>query len=89
MFFRSPLRLQAKPARLFLAALLFGTVSSSAVAQDAFEWSETFLAHIARVDDQTPGRLGVYVKDMETGIMSTVPARPMVLRRTRCTACAF
>jgi len=71
MFFRSPLRLQANPARLFLAALLFGTVSSSAVAQDAFEWSETFLAHIARVDEQTPGRLGVYVKDMETGISTS------------------
>ncbi|MBA1261446.1 serine hydrolase [Stutzerimonas sp. NM35] len=68
MFFRRPLRLPAIPARTVLAALLFGTVSSSAVAQEGFEWSEPFLARIAQVDEQTPGRLGVYVKDMETGI---------------------
>lgn len=71
MFFRHPLRLPAIPARAVLAALLFGTVSSSAVAQDGIEWSGPFLARLALVDRQTPGRLGVYVKDMETGISTS------------------
>lgn len=71
MFFRRPLRLQTIPARAVLAALLLGMLSSSAVAQDGIEWSGPFLARLAQVDSQTPGRLGVYVKDMQTGISTS------------------
>lgn len=53
--------------RLLLAALLLVTQDQPAVARDTFEWSGPFLARIARVDRQTPGQLGVYVKDMQTG----------------------
>lgn len=71
MFFRRPLRLQAIPTRAVLAALLLGMLSSSAVAQDGIEWSGPFLARLAQVDSQTPGRLGVYLKDMQTGISTS------------------
>lgn len=53
--------------RLLLATLLCGTAHTT-LAQEAFEWSGPFLARLAQVDRQTPGRLGVYVKDMQTGI---------------------
>jgi beta-lactamase class A len=61
-------RLSAAAARVLLAALLCGGTAQTAVAQEAFEWSGPFLARLAQVDRQTPGQLGVYVKDMQTGI---------------------
>lgn len=64
----SLLRLPAAATRLLLAALLCASTGQTAIAQEAFEWSGPFLARLAQVDRQTPGHLGVYVKDMQTGI---------------------
>ena len=68
MYLPTLLRLPVTATRLALAALLYGAASPSAIAQEALEWSAPFLERLAQVDQQTPGQLGVYVKDMQTGI---------------------
>lgn len=65
MLLPAPLRSPLAALCLLLTTL---PLAQRAVAQDSIEWSGPLLARLAQVDRQTPGQLGVYVKDMQTGI---------------------
>lgn len=64
---RSP---SAFAASLFMAATLFAA-PSHAFAQEGFSWAEDFLERIAKVDEQTSGELGVYLKDLDSGVSAS------------------
>ena len=65
MLLPAPLR---SPIAVLCLLLITLPLAQRAVAQDSIEWSGPLLARLAQVDRQTPGQLGVYVKDMQTGI---------------------
>ena len=51
------------------AALLIAPTQT--FAQEGFSWAEDFLERIAKVDEQTSGELGVYLKDLDTGVSAS------------------
>ncbi|MFC3607472.1 serine hydrolase [Stutzerimonas tarimensis] len=53
-----------------IGALLFA-LSLPTVAQDGFGWTEAFLDRVAEVDKRTAGVLGVYVKDVDSGVSAS------------------
>lgn len=38
------------------------------IAQDRFDWTQDLVERIAQVDERTSGKLGVYLKDLDTGV---------------------
>lgn len=64
---------RAKPsARAGIAASLLAAMLAAstlqAFAQDRFSWTQDLAERIAQVDENTSGQLGVYLKDLDTGV---------------------
>ena len=55
-------------------ALFLITTSLPAAAREGFGWAESFLERIAQVDADTAGELGVYLKDLDTGVSASYHA---------------
>lgn len=51
------------------AALLIAPTQT--FAQEGFSWAEDFLERVAKVDEQTSGELGVYLKDLDSGVSAS------------------
>ncbi len=60
-------------ASVFIAATLF-TAPSQVFAQEGFDWAEDLLERVAKVDEQTSGELGVYLKDLDSGVSASYHA---------------
>lgn len=54
---------------LMAAALLIAPTQT--FAQEGFSWAEDFMERIAKVDEQTSGELGVYLKDLDSGVSAS------------------
>lgn len=54
--------------KYFVALAACAALSQPAMAQDGLRWTETFLDRVMEVDERTSGVLGVYVKDVDTGV---------------------
>ena len=61
-------------ATSLMAAALLLTLPLHAAAQEGLTWAEDFLERIAKVDEQTSGELGVYLKDLDSGVSASYHA---------------
>ncbi|GAB6386787.1 serine hydrolase [Stutzerimonas marianensis] len=64
-------RLPAGHALSLLLAVFLLNVSLPACAQEGFSWAEDLLQRVAEVDEQTSGELGVFVKDLDSGVSAS------------------
>ena len=68
-------RAKPQPRTDLATSLLMGAILLAspllAVAQEGFSWTETFLEQIAKVDANTSGELGIYLKDLDTGVSAS------------------
>ena len=66
---KHPSRTGIAASLLMAAALLI--VPTQTFAKEGFSWAEDFLERIAKVDEQTSGELGVYLKDLDSGVSAS------------------
>ncbi|MBC8650189.1 serine hydrolase [Pseudomonas sp. MTM4] len=71
VLFRAKPQLRTGIATPLLMAMVLLASPLRAVAQDGFSWTENFLEHIAKVDASTSGELGIYLKDLDTGVSAS------------------
>lgn len=57
-------------ALLVMAAALL-IAPTQTFAQSGFSWAGEFMERIAKVDEQTSGELGVYLKDLDSGVSAS------------------
>ncbi len=74
MLFRAKHKASTGIATSLLTAAILLASPLQATAQEGFRWAEDFLERIAEVDEKTSGKLGVYLKDLDTGVSASYHA---------------